>query len=124
MEKLTYKCRGCGARYTKMVGQQRYCKPDCRKESTMLLHRYGINKVEWNRIYNKQNCACAICSAKDTPLVVDHCHKNLHVRGLLCNSCNVGLGHFSDDTVVMRQAIRYLRKRVGILQGLFDYRRS
>ena len=37
--------------------------------------------------------ACAMCSARQGSLVVDHCHKSGLVRGLLCRSCNSAEPH-------------------------------
>lgn len=36
--------------------------------------------------------ACAVCSATQGRLVVDHCHATGLVRGLLCSSCNTAEG--------------------------------
>ena len=41
-------------------------------------------------------------------LVVDHCHKDGHVRALLCAGCNAGLGHFGDDPARLRAAADWL----------------
>jgi len=41
-----------------------------------------------------QECKCALCE-KELGMgqwVVDHCHKQGHVRGLLCRSCDSWLG--------------------------------
>ena len=60
----------------------------------------------------EQNNVCKICSnefksTKDTH--IDHCHNSDTVRGLLCNSCNMALGQFNDNTDNMDNAIRYLQ---------------
>jgi hypothetical protein len=50
---------------------------------------------------------CVICGA-DKPLVVDHDHVSGKVRGMLCNHCNRGLGHFRDDPTLLEFAAQYL----------------
>ena len=50
---------------------------------------------------------CIICGATST-LVVDHCHKTGVVRGILCSNCNLGLGHFKDDPLLLEFASQYL----------------
>lgn len=52
---------------------------------------------------------CDICEAVE-PLVVDHCHSSGKVRGMLCQHCNRGLGHFRDNTKVMARAIKYIKE--------------
>ena len=58
----------------------------------------------------KQNHACAICGRvmKDK-LFLDHCHKSGKLRGLLCCTCNSGLGMFKDNPELLDNAIRYLK---------------
>lgn len=50
---------------------------------------------------------CAICGSSE-PLVVDHDHSTGKIRGMLCNHCNRGLGHFRDDPMLLEFARVYL----------------
>jgi hypothetical protein len=50
---------------------------------------------------------CVICGVEEK-LVVDHDHKSGKIRGLLCNHCNRGLGHFRDDPTLLEFAAQYL----------------
>lgn len=58
-----------------------------------LTKHYGISLEEFGQTLQKQNSSCAICQERfvKTPCV-DHNHDNEKVRGLLCNTCNSGLG--------------------------------
>ncbi len=61
-----------------------------------------------------QGGVCAVCgnspnmSKKRGGLHVDHDHSTGKVRGLLCESCNVGLGFFKDSSIKLAKAIEYL----------------
>ena len=50
---------------------------------------------------------CVICGSVEK-LVVDHDHKTGKIRGMLCNHCNRGLGHFRDDPMLLEFAAQYL----------------
>lgn len=52
---------------------------------------------------------CVICGSYE-PLVVDHDHKTGKIRGMLCNHCNRGLGHFRDDPELLVFAAEYLKE--------------
>ena len=71
--------------------------------------RYGLTEERYTAILKNQNNLCAVCKKKP-PTDVDHNRKNGHFRGLLCRSCNLGLGMFADDPSLMRLAIVYLKK--------------
>jgi hypothetical protein len=56
-----------------------------------------------------QDNKCAICNTSVSGnLHIDHCHNSNKIRGLLCGSCNRGLGLFKDNSAVLASAIKYL----------------
>lgn len=74
-----------------------------------LQRSYGISPEEYDAMVEAQNGLCLICQERpERGLCVDHCHERFKVRGLLCNNCNVGLGHFNDDPVRLLRAASYL----------------
>jgi len=81
--------------------------------------RYGMIMTyeEYNNFLDSHANLCAICGKPETAkdkagnikkLSIDHCHKTNKIRGLLCSSCNIALGGFQDDIVILRKAIKYL----------------
>lgn len=78
----------------------------------------GITKDAYAAMVKDQGGRCAICrkeeaakrNGKAKRLAIDHCHKTGRVRGLLCESCNRGLGQTRDDPKILQAAIRYLKK--------------
>lgn len=74
--------------------------------------KYGLEPGEFDQMLADQQGRCAICRT-DTPKghgwQVDHCHDSGAVRGILCHSCNVGIGHLKDDPTLLEAAVAYLR---------------
>lgn len=81
-----------------------------RRRHTRRLTRYGLTAVEFAAMEAAQQGRCLLCGDyKGEALVVDHDHSTGETRGLLCQSCNHGLGNFRDDPVRLARAINYLR---------------
>jgi hypothetical protein len=57
---------------------------------------------------------CDICGGNGSEfkkgMHIDHCHSTGALRGVLCHSCNVGIGLFKDDISLMQKAMEYLSK--------------
>lgn len=77
---------------------------------SILFMKYGITEIDYERLLVEQGGACAICRNPSTGrrLSVDHDHDTGRVRGLLCFTCNIGLGSFKDSILRLESAIEYL----------------
>ena len=58
---------------------------------------------------------CDICGGRadsgdqrNSRLCIDHDHRTGEFRGLLCSSCNIGIGKFRDDVAILKAAMEYL----------------
>jgi hypothetical protein len=74
---------------------------------------YGITIKQFEQMLAAQDYRCAICprSLKGRGTAhVDHDHRTGRVRGILCTSCNNGLGRFQDSPATLRRAARYLER--------------
>ena len=80
------------------------------QRSRTLYKKYRLTLVEVTQIELRQDGKCAICHEEfnEKPFHVDHCHESGKVRGLLCHTCNVGLGSFHDNKTKLLEAINYL----------------
>ena len=94
-----------------------------RDKDTRFWRVYGITKERRDALIAEQGGVCAIC--RTAPAVhVDHDHVFGTVRGVVCFSCNVGIGHFRDDVQLMRRAIDYLEtttwQRTPVCTGVYQ----
>lgn len=73
------------------------------------IRKYGIEPKEYYEMLEKQGQSCAICKAKPTyrAMNIDHNHKTGKVRGLLCDGCNLSLGHIERDGFI-EKAMKYI----------------
>lgn len=125
-------CRKCGElkdlsefRKTKTShGYYKTCKSCCKAAvdpqkqayaywKSGLKQKYGVTPDWYYETLSKQGGVCAICGtsnpgAKRLYFCVDHCHHTGEVRGLLCSSCNVGIGNLKDSPTLISQALEYL----------------
>ena len=76
-----------------------------------LRHKYDMSMDEYHAMLFAQEGKCGICQQRppfDVALAVDHCHDTGLVRGLLCRTCNTGIGHLKDSPELLRRALQYL----------------
>lgn len=115
------KCKKCWSEYSREWNKK---NPD-KYVNSHLQRNYGITLDDYNVILASQHGVCAICGEiPEGPrnqrrgahlifkarLVVDHDHATGKVRGLLCSTCNTGIGALKDDPATIRSALAYLER--------------
>ena len=101
--------------------RQKNDKPAARAASkkSKLKTKFGMTLKQYDTLLALQGGVCAICGTGRPGgmgrFPVDHCHTTGRIRGLLCNLCNIGLGHFKDDLARLNAAVAYLQgERLGL----------
>ena len=105
---------------------QKYCGETCQKVHL----KYGIDEYKLEDLLIQSDYKCHICgeyessidprTGKEYSLAIDHNHETGEVRGVLCSSCNVGIGLLKDDVGVMANAIKYIIEHGGKACPSFD----
>jgi len=102
----------------------REANPQKAKESYRkgnLKKSYGLTLDQYKQMLQEHGGVCAICKQPNSNgkrLSVDHDHRCCEgkescgkcVRGLLCDSCNKGIGILRDSPIVLFAAIEYIMK--------------
>jgi hypothetical protein len=117
-------CRACGAKHHDKWRRKnlKHCATTQKSyrqknpERYADYHRkktYGLPPGEFARMLAAQEGCCAICGTS-TPngrgFQVDHCHDTKMLRGILCHSCNLGIGQFKHNPNLLVAAVTYLNK--------------
>jgi len=126
----THYCKTCQSAYsaeyyqkTKATKRKAYLEDNKeivkhRRRSHYLRSTFGITVEQYDEMHETQNGLCLVCGEPETAvdnrnqnkirrLAVDHCHTTGKVRGLLCQRCNMGIGYFRDNPVLLRAAADY-----------------
>ena len=105
---VTAQCKSC---------RNQYQKEWVKRKGGAMYHRtvrYGMSPNEYEELLEEQLNRCACCGSSDPKrkagFVIDHDHQTGQVRGLLCHSCNIGIGQLGDSISGLTQALNYLRK--------------
>jgi len=101
--------------------RERYYTTDRRQrniESTWrhVLRGYGLTVVGYLALVDAERNRCACCGTSEpgrgsAHWCVDHDHATGEIRGLLCHTCNVGIGMLGDTAEAVARAHVYLTRR-------------
>lgn len=83
------------------------------RRRSQLKKKYGMTEADYDRMFMRQRGLCAMCSlppAEGKVLAIDHDHDTGKIRGLLCGSCNTGLGLLKDSLEILYNGIDYLAR--------------
>jgi hypothetical protein len=119
-------CKSCVAKWAR---EHRKRNPDIRKKQveyakqwrannperhafnhkTSGLKKYGLTVESYQQLLDSQSGLCAICESVPVNPHVDHDHDTGKVRGILCGTCNSGIGYLKDNSSIVEKAALYLK---------------
>lgn len=109
----------CGCSQTKPASDYFYRgknDPHLRSMCKMCLRcgNRGITYDQFRAMWQDQAGRCGLCAYEiaESGCSIDHCHRTGRVRGLLCQSCNVWVGHVEGHRRYLAAALDYLRRPI------------
>lgn len=114
-----FKCKSCQTEYNKKYyknnrerlrsNSAKYKETNAASDRKRRWKKYGIKDLDKAELLRKTwNNYCQICKNHVPRGCVDHDHITGLVRGMLCRSCNTGLGAFKDNIESLLSAVKYL----------------
>jgi Recombination endonuclease VII. len=108
-------CAWCSKQIPYKSGKRAYCSGECQLAHAAKTARWRKKRLPADFEPPKK---CELCGRGARRLVIDHDHSCCAgertcgecFRGMLCQSCNVGLGMFDDDPAALRKAARYVER--------------
>jgi hypothetical protein len=131
VNKIYYRCRFCRTLSSrkwekrnpgkvKNIRHSVYLNNVKENRKKAIIRNFKISKEEFDILHEKQGNLCAICKNPETvknkstndirALAIDHSHVTGKIRGLLCHTCNRGIGLFRDSCEILNNAINYLKE--------------
>lgn len=108
-------CRKCGETGKETRIKRRVCR-DCERlasAANAFKNIRGITYEQRDAMLEAQGGKCKACNTSEAGSVkgwhVDHCHRTLKIRGVLCATCNIALGQVDDSVDRLYQLIAYLQ---------------
>lgn len=112
----------CDADLTDRRSDVKWCSDRCREKIRVtpelrrkyrLANKYNLTPADYDAMAESQGHVCAICKRDDPGTShgfwhIDHCHETGRIRGLLCSTCNTGLGNFYDNPAWLQSAKDYV----------------
>jgi Zn finger protein HypA/HybF involved in hydrogenase expression len=68
---------------------------------------FGISLEEYDKYF--EDASCGMCGRKDS-LVLDHNHEPRYIRGVLCSTCNSGIGLLRDNKELCLRGVEWIEK--------------
>ena len=106
-------CNPCRVIYNQEMDYRTLKEKAADQRRLKLKCNYGLTLDDKKNQLDYQNNQCAICQTDlldraPQSVHIDHCHGSKKLRGILCGSCNTGLGMFKDTHEILQRAIDYL----------------
>lgn len=109
------RCDGCRAAHAEYNRQYRKTVKGRKSMKAMNLRKFGLTLSQFDGMLRLQSGCCDICHETMDPPCVDHDHDTGIVRGLLCHSCNRGIGLLGDSPERLKNAISYITHHQKVL---------
>lgn len=105
-------CVNCANEYRRQWKEEHPLEARLKERESSLKKLYKLTIEAWDKLFEAQNSCCKICKSPDSGgkgWNTDHDHLTNQVRGILCQNCNLLLGHSKDDIHILETAIEYLK---------------